>query len=86
MSQSLKIRTYQFHQNDCEDNGLELLDDKKRQRESPANEAHTKVMDLDNLIKTHKADLVFLFETLVHSNKIEEVGINIGFEGAFSMD
>lgn len=29
---------------------------------------------------------MFLFETLVHSNKIEEIRIQIGFESAFSVD
>lgn len=35
---------------------------------------------LKDLIRTHKVDVVFLYETLVHANKIEEVRRRIGFD------
>lgn len=37
-------------------------------------------------VKSHKADVVFLSETLVHAVWIEEVRIKLGFAGAFSID
>lgn len=44
------------------------------------------VLALRELVKTHKPGLVFLFETLAHHNKIEEVRRSIGFNGCFSVD
>ncbi|XP_073024385.1 uncharacterized protein [Primulina eburnea] len=41
---------------------------------------------LCELIKAHKADVVFLSETLVHAVKIEEIRVKMRFAGAFSVD
>ena len=36
-----------------------------------------------DLVQKHKLDVLFLCETLVHANKIEEIHIRLGFEEAF---
>ena len=36
---------------------------------------------LCELARTHRVDFVSLFETLCHSNKVEEVRREIGFDG-----
>ncbi|XP_075478725.1 uncharacterized protein LOC142519565 [Primulina tabacum] len=41
---------------------------------------------LCELIKAHRVDVVFLFETLVHAVKIEEIRVKVRFAGAFSVD
>lgn len=41
---------------------------------------------LRELTKTHKPDIICLFETLVHSNRIEDMRIKIGFDHAFAID
>ncbi|XP_073066021.1 uncharacterized protein [Primulina eburnea] len=41
---------------------------------------------LCELIRTHKADVVFLSETLVYSSRIEEIRVKLGFAGALSVD
>lgn len=38
------------------------------------------------MIKTHKPDVVFLFETLVHKKKLEEVRVRLNLECCFSVD
>nr|DAD30368.1 TPA_asm: hypothetical protein HUJ06_009219 [Nelumbo nucifera] len=44
------------------------------------------VRTLRELIRSRKPDAIFLIETLVHVNKIEEIRIQIGFVGAFTVD
>nr|DAD46191.1 TPA_asm: hypothetical protein HUJ06_004421 [Nelumbo nucifera] len=44
------------------------------------------VRDFRELICSRKPDVIFLFKTLVHVNKIEEIRIQISFVGAFAMD
>lgn len=44
------------------------------------------VRALCELIKTHKPDVVFLFETLVCARRIEEIRIRIGFAACFAVD
>ncbi|XVF67744.1 hypothetical protein PTKIN_Ptkin10aG0146700 [Pterospermum kingtungense] len=41
---------------------------------------------LSELIRVHRPDMVLLFETLVHINKLEEIRVKIQFEGCFSVD
>jgi hypothetical protein len=36
-----------------------------------------------DLVCKYKLDILFLCETLVHANKIEEVRVRLGFEEAF---
>ncbi|CAN0926286.1 hypothetical protein LINGRAHAP2_LOCUS35258 [Linum grandiflorum] len=40
---------------------------------------------LGELINTHRPDVVFLSETLVCNQKMEEVRVRVGFEGCFSV-
>ncbi|XP_075482879.1 uncharacterized protein LOC142523119 [Primulina tabacum] len=48
---------------------------------------HTRaVPNLRELVKTRRPTVVFLSETLVHSNKIEEIRISLGVDGAYSID
>nr|DAD34711.1 TPA_asm: hypothetical protein HUJ06_005351 [Nelumbo nucifera] len=44
------------------------------------------VRALRELIHSRKPDVIFLIETLVHVNKIEEIRIHIGFADAFVVD
>lgn len=44
------------------------------------------VPTLKNLIRSHKPDFIFLYETLVNENKIEDVCRKIGFNGCFAVD
>lgn len=41
---------------------------------------------ISELVKTHMVDVIFLFETLVDSNKIEELRVYLCFVGAFSVN
>ncbi|XP_075521409.1 uncharacterized protein LOC142554629 [Primulina tabacum] len=41
---------------------------------------------LRELIKTHTPDIIFLFETLVHAQKLEDKRIKIGYEGCFAVN
>ena len=41
---------------------------------------------LSELVKTHKPTVIFLFETLVHSNKIECLRVKMGFQNALAVD
>ena len=41
---------------------------------------------LHELARTHRVDFIFLFETLCHSNRVEEVRCALGFDGSFSID
>ncbi|XP_073057173.1 uncharacterized protein [Primulina eburnea] len=48
---------------------------------------HTRaVPNLRELVRAHRPTVIFLYETLTHSQKIEEVKISLGFDGAFSID
>ncbi|XP_073278702.1 uncharacterized protein [Primulina huaijiensis] len=48
---------------------------------------HTRaVPNFRELVRTHMPTLVFLSETLVLSNKVEEIRIYLGFDGAFSVN
>jgi exonuclease III len=38
------------------------------------------------LVRKYKPDIFFLCETLMHANKIEEVRVRLGFDGAFAVD
>ncbi|CAN0837138.1 hypothetical protein LINGRAHAP2_LOCUS1710 [Linum grandiflorum] len=40
---------------------------------------------LGELVTTHRPDIVFLSETLVGSNKLEEIRVKVGFEGCFAV-
>ena len=41
---------------------------------------------LSELVKTHRPMVVFLFETLVNSNKIESLRVKLGFNNAMAVD
>ena len=41
---------------------------------------------LSELVKTHKPTVIFLFETLVQSNKIECLRVKLGFQNALAVD
>ena len=41
---------------------------------------------LREFVRTHKVDFIFLFETLCHSNRVEEVRRELGFDGSFSIE
>ncbi|XP_073049453.1 uncharacterized protein [Primulina eburnea] len=48
---------------------------------------HTRaVPNLRELVRAHRPAVIFLYETLAHSQKIEEVRISLGFDAAFSVD
>ena len=40
------------------------------------------IQALSELVQTHKPMVVFLFETLVNSNKIESLRVKLGFQNA----
>ena len=44
------------------------------------------VQALSGLVKTHKPMVVFLFETLVNSNKIEILRVKLDFQNALAVD
>lgn len=44
------------------------------------------VLVLRELIRTHTPDIIFLFETLVHAQKLEDIRIKIGYEGCFAVN
>ncbi|CAN0858800.1 hypothetical protein LINGRAHAP2_LOCUS7468 [Linum grandiflorum] len=41
---------------------------------------------LEDLVKVHRPDVVFLIETLVDKQKLEEIRVKLKFEGCFSED
>ena len=41
---------------------------------------------LSELVKTHRPTVIFLFETLVNSNKIESLRVKLGFPNALAVD
>ena len=41
---------------------------------------------LHELARTHMVDFIFLFETLCHSNRVEEVKRELGFDCSFLVD
>lgn len=47
---------------------------------------HRVVRVLSEMLKTHRPDFLFLFETLFISNKIEELSLKFGFPNHFSVD
>jgi len=44
------------------------------------------VPTLRDLVRKYKSDVIFLSETLVHANKIEEIRVRLGFDGAFAVE
>ena len=44
------------------------------------------VQVLHELARTHMVDFIFLFETLCHSNRVEEVRRELGFDCSFLVD
>jgi len=44
------------------------------------------VPTLRDLARKYRLDVLFLCETLVHANKIEEIRIRLGFDAAFAVD
>lgn len=44
------------------------------------------VLVLKDLVRSRRPDFIFLIETLVHSNKMEEIKIAIGYDGVFCVD
>ena len=44
------------------------------------------VRALKDLDKARRPDFLFLMETLIHSNKIDEIKILLGYDGAFYVD
>lgn len=44
------------------------------------------VRALKELVRLYRPNVVFLMETLVHSVKIEEIRIQLGFNGTFLVD
>ncbi|CAN0905343.1 hypothetical protein LINGRAHAP2_LOCUS23605 [Linum grandiflorum] len=44
------------------------------------------VLALDDLIRVHRPDVVFLIETLVDKQKLEEIRVRLKLEGCFSVD
>lgn len=44
------------------------------------------VLTLKDPIRNNKPDVVFFIETLVHSNKIEELRVKLGFDFCFAVD
>ena len=44
------------------------------------------VQALSELVKTHRPMVIFLFETLVNSNKIESLRVKLGFQNALAVD
>lgn len=44
------------------------------------------VPTLCDLIRTYQPDVIFLCETLVHANIIEEIRVRLGFDAAFAVD
>lgn len=45
-----------------------------------------KVLVLSELIKDHQPRIVFLFETLGYSSRIDEIHSRLSFDGSFSFD
>ncbi|KAK5846350.1 hypothetical protein PVK06_002635 [Gossypium arboreum] len=41
---------------------------------------------LEKLVKSNKPDFVFFVETLIHSNKLEELHVALQFDTCFSID
>lgn len=44
------------------------------------------VLTLRDLLRTYQPDVIFLCETLVHANKIEEIRVRLGFDASFAVD
>lgn len=44
------------------------------------------VPTLKYLVWDHKPDMIFLFETLAHANKVEELRLRLGFDCCFAVD
>ncbi|XVF73183.1 hypothetical protein PTKIN_Ptkin12aG0180600 [Pterospermum kingtungense] len=80
-----------------EDSVMDLTDDRKRRRGLPGSMStlswncrglgHTKaVLVISELVRAHKPNLIILFETLAHKNKIDEVRVKLGYGACFSVD
>lgn len=44
------------------------------------------ILALRELVRVHKPNVIFLFETLSHSSKIEELHVLLNYDCAFSVD
>ncbi|MCH80235.1 hypothetical protein A2U01_0001001 [Trifolium medium] len=44
------------------------------------------VPTIRDLVRKYKVDVIFLCETLVHANKIEEIRVGLGFDAFFAVD
>lgn len=48
---------------------------------------HTRaVPNIRELVRAHRPSAIFLYETLTHANKIEEIRLTLGFDATFSVD
>jgi len=44
------------------------------------------VPTLRDLARKYRLDVIFLCETLVHANRIEEIRVRLGFDASFAVD
>ncbi|MCH82637.1 endonuclease/exonuclease/phosphatase family protein [Trifolium medium] len=67
--------------------GLELRIEARRKTSNDGGRwRRTEVPTLCDLVQKYRADVIFLCETLVHANKIEEVRVRLGFDASFAVD